>query len=329
MSNLNSLQTPERFSASTAGLSARDKFEFWHDVVCRNVVDLECQGVDGQPFEAAIEGIRLPGLNVWRIDASAHEAVRSRGGISRSSSDSLVLNFVIAGQIRAQQDGKTALLTAGDGALCDADRPYVLSLDQTVSIACVKLPRTALSNRLVGTQRAMAVSFEGSSSLCPMVFGYLVSLTQRGPGLSGAGSEKVARNFTDLVSAMLAETVAASPLPLSEYRTAALLRVKEFVEQNLGDCKLDSAAVAAALKLSPRYINQLLEAEQTSLSRYIWRRRLERTANDLRNRSLEGRSLSVIAMNHGFNDLSHFSKSFRQAFGCSPRDYRAAEKTQT
>jgi AraC-like DNA-binding protein len=32
--------------------------------------------------------------------------------------------------------------------------------------------------------------------------------------------------------------------------------------------------------------------------------------------------ISAIAMAHGFNDLSHFSRSFRQLFGMSPRAYR-------
>lgn len=95
-------------------------------------------------------------------------------------------------------------------------------------------------------------------------------------------------------------------------------------DRHLTNAELDCAAVAAALKLSPRYINQLLEAEGTSLSRYIWRQRLDRAASDLRNPAWSRRSISVIAMSHGFNDLSHFSKAFRQAFGTSPRDYRAA-----
>jgi AraC-like DNA-binding protein len=96
------------------------------------------------------------------------------------------------------------------------------------------------------------------------------------------------------------------------------------MDRHLTNAELDCAAVAAALKLFPRYINQLLEAEGTSLSRYIWRQRLDRAASDLRNPALSRRSISVIAMSHGFNDLSHFSKAFRQAFGTSPRDYRAA-----
>lgn len=34
-------------------------------------------------------------------------------------------------------------------------------------------------------------------------------------------------------------------------------------------------------------------------------------------------SISTIALAHGFNDLSHFSRAFRDRFGMSPRGYRA------
>ena len=37
-----------------------------------------------------------------------------------------------------------------------------------------------------------------------------------------------------------------------------------------------------------------------------------------------GLGISAIAMAHGFNYLSHFSRAFRQRFDLSPRAYRAS-----
>jgi len=313
---------PQRFSASTVGLSGKEKFDFWHDVVCRNVVDLDCQSARGVPFEASIDGVRLGDLNLWRIDSSAHSVTRNPSSIARASSESVVLNFVVEGRLEVEQDGGAVSLDAGDGALCDGDRPYTLQLKDNVQIACAKLPRSMLSPRSTGLRRATAVSFAKRSSLCPMVFGYLVNLTRCGYQLSACGSDKVARNFTELLGAMLDEVASTSQLPLSDYRSAALVRVKDFVQRHASDHSLDCAAVANALKLSPRYINRLMEAEGTSLARYIWRLRLERAARDLRDPALMTRSVSVIAMSHGFNDLSHFSKAFRGSFGRSPREFR-------
>ena len=37
-----------------------------------------------------------------------------------------------------------------------------------------------------------------------------------------------------------------------------------------------------------------------------------------------GRRISELALDHGFNNLAHFSRVFREACGCTPSDYRAA-----
>ena len=137
------------------------------------------------------------------------------------------------------------------------------------------------------------------------------------------------RNFTELLAAALDEVILASPLPLSEYRATALMRVRDFVERHLDVCELDTSMVSTALNLSPRYINKLFEAENTSLTRYIWRRRLERAAADLQDPARAGLGISAIAMAHGFNDLSHFSRAFRQRFDLSPRAYRASGAVST
>lgn len=313
---------PEAYAATTVGVSQRGKLDYWQDAVCRHVVGLAFQAVDEKTFDASVRGARLPALSISHIEATAHEAVHASPRSSAPGADRLVFNFVLQGQMRAEQDGRSVLIGAGDVAVCDAERPYLLCFDNPFDVACVTLPREAMSQRLGGLRRSTAVSLAQRSQLCPLVFGYAANLTRQASQLSEFGSEKVSKNFTELLIAMVDEIVLASPLPLSEYRAAALVRVKDFVERHATDAGLDAATVAAALKLSPRYINQLLEAEGTSLARYLWRRRVERAAADLRNPALQARGISTIAMANGFNDLSHFSKAFRQRYAVSPRDYR-------
>lgn len=310
--------------ASTAGLDQHDKFGYWQDVVCRALVDLECRPVSGTAFEASVEGSRLEGLSVARIDASAHRVDRHPSAISRASEESLIFNFVLSGVAMAQQDGRSVVLKAGDAAVCDAQRPYSLRFDDTFQIITIKLARSAIAHRAGSIHRITARSLGESSQMCPILFGYLVSFSKQAALLAPAASEKVARNFTELLAAALDEVILASPLPLSEYRSAALMRARDFVERHLDVCELDTSMVSSALNLSPRYINKLFETENTSLTRYIWRRRLERAAADLRDPARASLGISAIAMAHGFNDLSHFSRAFRQRFDLSPRAYRAS-----
>ena len=311
--------------ASTVGVSAREKLAYWHDAIARNVLNLDFGLVDETPFEATFNGVSVDALSISVVKASAHTVSRTEASIARSDGDHILLNFVLAGRLVAEQDGRIATINVGEAVACDTRRPYSLRLDGPVELANVRLSRQSLTHAVAGLQRVTAVNLNSNGPLCPLVFSYLNGLMDRAALLSETTSHKISNSFIELIAGLLIDATQSSPAPLSDYRNLALIRIKDFVERHLGDFDLDPALVASALKLSPRYMNQLLELEGTSLSRYIWRRRLERAAADLRNAGLKGLSISSIALNNGFNDLSHFSKAFRDRFGHSPSEYRTGE----
>ena len=314
------------YVASTVGMSARERVGYWHDAIARNLLDLDFGLVDETPFEATFSCANIDTLNLSRVNASAHKVSRSEASIARSGSDHIILNFVLAGSLVAEQDGRTTVVGAGEAVACDTRRPYSLRIDRPIELINVGLPQQSLAHAVAGLQRITAVNLNSNSLLCPLAFAYLGTLLDHLASLSDASSRSVANSFSELIAGLLIDASQGKPTPQSDYRDLALMRIKDFVERNLDDFDLKPAMVAAALRLSPRYMNQLLEAEDTSLSRYIWRRRLERAAADLRNSALDSLSISSIALNNGFSDLSHFSKSFRDRYAHSPSEYRAAER---
>lgn len=310
------------FAATTDGVAVRDRLDYWREAVRQHVVDLDFEAPHGAEFQASVAGTRLADIAISRIKASAHLARHDVRPCSARPQERLILNFVLSGHMLVRQDGRDIVLGPGDGALCQAAQPYALSFDQPFEVACVTLDRDAILSRAANVGRLTARSLAQSSELCGIAFAFVCGLIAKELPFKQANTDKVARSFQELLGAMLNEALPGAPLPLSEYRLSALLRVKDYIERHLCDAALDTAAVAAALKLSPRYINQLLEVEGTSLSRYIWKRRVERAAADLRNPALKSSTISVIAMANGFNDLAHFSKAFRQRFDTSARDFR-------
>jgi AraC-like DNA-binding protein len=80
--------------------------------------------------------------------------------------------------------------------------------------------------------------------------------------------------------------------------------------------------VAEGAGISVRYANTLLSLEDTSLERYIVQRRLDCCRQALDDPIHARRSISEIAFEWGFSDLSHFGRRFKAAFGASPSEYR-------
>ena len=59
-------------------------------------------------------------------------------------------------------------------------------------------------------------------------------------------------------------------------------------------------------------------------SHHLLEKRLEKAAALLRDGDWRDRKIADIALAAGFNDLSHFNRSFRRRFGATPSDLRAA-----
>lgn len=315
---------PRLIGATTDHLPEREKFNYWNEVICRTVVDLDCRPIQQPHFEASIGGFDAPGLGVYDIHTQAHLVYRGKPEISRLDSDALIINYVTAGTLYSEQDGRAVDLQVGDGAVSDASRPYFLRFDRPLGCVSIKVYKSDLRHRVAGIERITAQSLSRGSSLNTLVFDYMQSMIRSMPTMTGPSALSATEVFKELLAASLNEMLRRTPSHLSAYRGAALVRVKAFVDEHLRETWLDPASVSRGVGLSTRYINKLFEADQSSLGRYIWQRRLDRCALRLRDLAWAQASISTIALEHGFNDLSHFSRAFRERFGRSPRDYRAA-----
>ena len=101
-----------------------------------------------------------------------------------------------------------------------------------------------------------------------------------------------------------------------------MFRAKAIIESHLHDHALNTEKVADLLCISPRYLQDLFHAEQTTVSDWIWRRRLEKSRRDLTDPLRAADSIAQIALACGFADFGHFSRRYKDAFGASPREDR-------
>ena len=85
---------------------------------------------------------------------------------------------------------------------------------------------------------------------------------------------------------------------------------------------LTAAGVGARLGVSERYIQRLLEGAGYSFSAYVREERLKLAHRMLRDPRRAHRRISEIAEAAGFNDLSHFNRTFRLRFGHTPSEAR-------
>jgi len=307
-------------TVSTANVAPRDRREWLQDVIRREYTKVEVTPPeDGELFNEmtfyAWEKLRLSVIrsNAITINRFAHEPYHP-------SQDSYLGVVSLSGHYSLEQNGREVFLNPGDMTIYDATRPHRIHCSREFSKLLVTIPRAMMRARLAGVEHCTALRIPGDTGVGAVASSFIRSAASQAASLSQDEFSPLAEHSLDLFTLALVG-VRPQSFNLSRSRSLSLSRVKDFVERHLADPTLDTAMVATGVGLSARYINDLFKDERTSLIRYVWQRRLECCRRDMLDLAHRGHRVSDIAFRWGFNDLSHFSRAFRQYAGCSPRDF--------
>jgi AraC-like DNA-binding protein len=110
----------------------------------------------------------------------------------------------------------------------------------------------------------------------------------------------------------------------SSIAAARLKLVQNDILERLPDHGLHIDAVAQRQGVTPRYIQRLFENNGTTFSEFVRERRLELAFRLLQERALAASTITVIAYDAGFTEISSFNRAFRKRFGATPSEIRAA-----
>ena len=104
-------------------------------------------------------------------------------------------------------------------------------------------------------------------------------------------------------------------------KTARLKRITEYISAHCSE-KLSLSAIAEAEGLSPTYVSHFIhENLNMTFQEYVNNLRLEKALRLITNTNLR---LTDIYLECGFSDVKYLNKSFKNRFGCHPKEYRAA-----
>jgi len=128
---------------------------------------------------------------------------------------------------------------------------------------------------------------------------------------------RIEANVLDLLGAVL--SARAKPGALT--REQLLAQVKVYIHEHMHDRGLGPAAIAAAFGISTRSVHMLFETEPMTVGRYIRAQRIAACRRTLESQELAHASLTDVALQWGFYDLSHMTRCFRDEYGEPPRRY--------
>jgi AraC family transcriptional regulator, positive regulator of tynA and feaB len=302
---------------STRNVHPRDRFDCWHSIVCKTLIEHHSRPVCRASFEAELRWGTLGDLELVLFENSPMDV-----SDPRMTADRLFVCRQVAGELAIEQIGREVFLESGDITLLDPLVPYTGRFFSGSKLLVLKIPRRLLEARTGKTRQMIARRIRPTAAESSLASSFLAMLPAHAGKLGGAAGEIIAEQALDLVAVSFAKTLEGERPRVSSARSLTLLNLRAAVEARLRDPALDSEIVASAAGVSVRYANAVLAQEGTSIARLIQERRLARCRRALEDPSQNHRTISEIAYDWGFSDMTHFGRRFKTAFGSSPRDYR-------
>ena len=316
---------------STDSVAAAKRLAYWRDAVCNTFADIECQAMSDTPFHARLTDAGLKGLHFCQSSSSPVQVSKNTALIRRSSHSNFMLCIQQEGLCVLHQNGLEARLFPGDMALLDSVRPYSVTFPAPAQQLIVHMQRDALLNVFDDAEHRCTQRISGARSTVRLVGQFMQGLStqlQRPNPIDSKSSvaEALKIGALELIVSALSDVApdqAEQPAQIARYRL--LYRAQRYIENELTDPELTVEAVARALSVSTRRLQQVFkDCGLLPPSRYLWLQRLERCKAAYDQPEFVQHSISDIALMYGFNDFSHFSRSFKATYGCTPREYRSA-----
>jgi AraC-like DNA-binding protein len=311
---------------STSDIAERKRFLYWQDAVCDTFVDLDCKAYADRPFFGELATASCNDLHFSSVRADGQIVERTPARIRRAREEVMLISLQVRGTGVIAQDGREARLGPGDFACYDSTRPYTLTFTADFEQIVLHMPREAMIRRVGRTEAWTARRIEATSPVGSLVLPFVRQTASIVSDITPATAGRLSETCLSLVTAALAEHKGGETDGGSAARTALIFRAKAAIDSLLHDHNLNTERVAGLVGISPRYLQDLFHAEQSTVSDWIWKRRLERSRRCLADPLHSGDSIAQIALSCGFTDFGHFSRRYKEAFGVSPREDRAALK---
>jgi AraC-like DNA-binding protein len=300
---------------STADVSAGDRLPFWNDVASRMITPVRVEPLGDGPFAASIARVRMRECEIMSPVSSPARVFRE----AECEAGVLNIMFQHRGRTVNHTAGRTATLEEGDFLLYDPARPLWLTFDQPTQTIVLRLPLATVEERMPHVRRQAGVPVNGRSGPGALFSGFLRrTWTELEEGGGGGWTEYFDEAIWPLLDMAYADERPPVEANRREERRRALF---EAVAHELTDPDLDVHRLARRMGVSARYVQMLFAELGTTPRGFIQERRLELAARRL---AREGSDTTVtdVAYDVGFNDLSSFCRAFRRRFATSPRNYR-------
>lgn len=228
----------------------------------------------------------------------------------------------LSGRLHYAQAGRTGNIGAGDYVLLSQMEFHEFAAQADAALMVLRIPVLELRGRLTSVDDHIGRRFGANLQMTRLMVDLLRSVAEVFADCPPPNPEALATEIFSFVGLAIGAEDRGSAVDVRNARYHLRRRIFEFIEKNLGDQELTPRKIAASSRISLSYLYSLFNDDDTTVSQFMQLRRLQR-AYELLVADPGGRlTVSEIAYQVGFKNVSHFSRSFSRQFNMAPRDAR-------
>jgi AraC-like DNA-binding protein len=315
-------QFPGVYRFSSNSVPERDRRGFWREVVARQYLGMDSDAVPDVPFFVEMNARELPGLTIGGVMLCGTQEKRTRETLSDGKAD-FCFNINLQGNYQVFCRGRESIVGPGEANLQSFAELGEYSRPEMGGGFGLRLPRETLSNLVPRLDDFVNRTIAANNTALRLLADYAHAVNKMDPAADVAIQQAAASHLFELVALTLRSAFGAQIEATRQGLRAALLhRIKLDILRNLHKPDLALGYMAERNALTPRSIQRLFAQEQTSFSEFVLSMRLERAFDRLRDPQWDSTTVTVLALECGFGDLSTFYRFFRRRYGASPLDVR-------
>lgn len=308
----------------TRHFSRTDRADLVRETIADAVVHVDIDFAGADDSAAVVYGAitDLGRMRICSVQSNAVKVERTPRLARDDSEPRIFLAVQMAGSSLIVQNGREAVLRPGDLAFSDSTGPYSLLDPEGIRQHFFSIPVASLALPSGSISRLAAVTLSPGHPVADLAATYFGRIATRPDIFTQPGAEAVGQPSIELVRALITTHLDADALATESMHATLQLRILEYVRAHLTDPTLNAAQIASAHHISERHLYNVLSEGGISLGEWIREHRLEACRAALSHPSANFMGISALAHHWGFKDASSFGRSFRIAYGMSPRQWR-------
>jgi AraC family transcriptional regulator, positive regulator of tynA and feaB len=310
-----------------SGASPRDALQAWAAMSSREFFDGDLDtSLDQVPDLAFSKSMGSP-IAVTRLTCNAPIGYRRSWQHIRSNKVGVrVIWFVRRGSLKICRTQGDTVIGAGSAGILNSNVPFHtrISCDQDHGFDALQVivPPSLFLESLASVENCND-AFDLDCTAGHTVNALLDFVSNNGDNLGSSIAEPLSVAILQAIADLTGVNDREAPRR-QRIVDKRLEDVENYILMNLTDPDLCYDKVAESCGISPRYLCYVLKAHNTSFSELLWKNRLPKARDWLVSQTTRDYPIHEIAFMAGFKSAAHFSRMFKAAYGCPPRQYRAA-----